>query len=124
MVRTDSDSEARTPEQTGTFKATVAAAAAAGGIRLLGAEITSASRLTNPAPASVSQTGHCQEAVLVQLLGLPAIWFFMQGKEETDDAYVDGHISNVGSRIAGTVGSQSWSPIINWSKPVRLWRQT
>jgi membrane fusion protein, multidrug efflux system len=32
-----------------------------------------------------------------------AAWFYMQGREETDDAYVDGHISNMSSRITGTI---------------------
>ena len=32
-----------------------------------------------------------------------AFWFFTQGREETDDAYVDGHISNMSSRVAGTI---------------------
>lgn len=30
-------------------------------------------------------------------------WMYSQGREETDDAYIDGHITTVSSRIAGTV---------------------
>jgi len=32
-----------------------------------------------------------------------AFWFFTQGREETDDAYIDGHISSMSSRVTGTI---------------------
>jgi membrane fusion protein (multidrug efflux system) len=101
MVRADSDSEARAPEQTGTFKATLAAAAAAStGASAAGATSEGGS----PTRRRQVFLRLAIVAAVLAALGL-VIWFFMQGKEETDDAYVDGHISNVGSRIAGTVSS-------------------
>jgi membrane fusion protein, multidrug efflux system len=30
-------------------------------------------------------------------------WLWASGREETDDAYIDGHISNISSRVAGTI---------------------
>jgi membrane fusion protein (multidrug efflux system) len=41
-------------------------------------------------------------AVVLSIVGT-VWWFQMSGREETDDAYVEGHISYVSSRIAGTV---------------------
>jgi membrane fusion protein, multidrug efflux system len=52
--------------------------------------------------------------VILAVIGM-GVWFFMQGKEETDDAYVDGHISNVSSRISGTVSQV----LVNDNEPVQ-----
>jgi membrane fusion protein (multidrug efflux system) len=42
---------------------------------------------------------------LVLVVGGLLWWLLAQGREETDDAYVDGHISNLSSRISGTISS-------------------
>jgi membrane fusion protein (multidrug efflux system) len=31
------------------------------------------------------------------------VWFYAQGREETEDSYVDGHITTISSRVAGVV---------------------
>jgi membrane fusion protein, multidrug efflux system len=41
--------------------------------------------------------------LFVGLLGGLGWWLYSQGQEETDDAYVDGHITTISSRVAGTV---------------------
>src|SRR5277367_79252 len=30
-------------------------------------------------------------------------WLYWQGEEETDDSYVDGHVTTISTRVAGTV---------------------
>jgi membrane fusion protein, multidrug efflux system len=40
--------------------------------------------------------------VLASAAGL-AWWMYAQGREDTDDSYVDGHITTIGSRVAGLV---------------------
>jgi membrane fusion protein (multidrug efflux system) len=41
-------------------------------------------------------------ALIAVCVGI-AIYIYMSAREETDDAYVDGHISNVSSKVAGNV---------------------
>lgn len=62
---------------------------------------------------SAPPTKRRKSAVMVPLLLLVAMiaggglfwWHYASIREETDDAYVNGHISNISSRISGTVTS-------------------
>jgi membrane fusion protein, multidrug efflux system len=74
---------------------------------------------TSPVSEEITETGkgHAQNnkrrTVFVRLgmVGLLLIaagtawWLWAQGREETDDAYIDGHISNLSSRVAGTIAN-------------------
>ena len=60
-------------------------------------------------PAEPKKKGSAKYFILVTVLLLiggalgAGWWIYSQGFEETDDAYVDGHITTVSSRVAGTV---------------------
>lgn len=54
-----------------------------------------------------------QSSMIVPLIALAAIaitagifwWQYASVREETDDAYIDGHITNISSRVSGTVSA-------------------
>jgi membrane fusion protein (multidrug efflux system) len=42
-------------------------------------------------------------AAVILLVGVLGAWFYFAGKESTDDAQIDGHISPISARVGGTV---------------------
>lgn len=60
-----------------------------------------------PAPRRGKRRLMIPGAILLCVLAAASViwWHFASMREETDDAYIDGHISNISSRIAGTVTS-------------------
>lgn len=63
-------------------------------------------------PEQPPATGNARRRKVFSILGIVGIvvaiaalilWLLFAGREETDDAYIDGHISNVSSRVSGTV---------------------
>jgi membrane fusion protein, multidrug efflux system len=60
--------------------------------------------------------------ILGSVIGL-ALWVYAQGREETEDSYVDGHITTISSRVVGTVTKVlvNDNQLVNESQPlVRL----
>ena len=58
------------------------------------------------APSSFAQSGRARAlvaVVVVLLVAAGGLWWTTRGRETTDDAQLDGHVTPVAARIGGTV---------------------
>ena len=59
------------------------------------------------APGFIPQQPRTRKALLAALICVPlavaAVWWYLAGRETTDDAQVDGHITPIAARVGGTV---------------------
>ena len=59
------------------------------------------------APGFIPQRPRTRKALLAALICVPlaiaALWWYLAGRETTDDAQVDGHITPIAARVGGTV---------------------
>ena len=60
----------------------------------------------SPPPRKINKVGLTAGVLTIVLVILGALWWqYAQGREETDDAYVEGHITYISSKISGTVSN-------------------
>lgn len=57
-------------------------------------------------PRKINKVALTAGVLTIALVILGALWWqYAHGREETDDAYVEGHITYISSRISGTVSN-------------------